>query len=95
MPKSLSQRLYATPTTVVVGTPQNFDARGYDYFTILSPTGSTVTFSRVMTIDASAHVTDPTDAQETVASNTMNAEAVDWPFYRVSTVGGSCQVSLV
>lgn len=95
MGTSIAQKLYSTPVTVTTAAGANFDARGYSYFTILAPTGSTVTYSRVMSMSASSHNSDPATAQGTVASNTMSAVAVDWPFYRVTTSGGSCQVSLV
>ncbi len=94
-PKSPTQHLYAVPTTIVVGTPQNFDARGRTYFTILAPVGSTVTFSRVNSSGASAHVTDPATAQVVVTADTISNIPVDWPFYRVSTAGGPCDVCLV
>jgi len=94
-PKSLSQRLYSEPVTIASGAAQNFDTRGFNYITILSPAGTTTTYSRVNSIDASAHVTDPATATSTVASDTMEAIAVDWPFFRVSAASGPCDVCLV
>jgi hypothetical protein len=95
MPNSLLKKLHFVPETIASAGAKNFDARGFSIFIVLAPAGTTVTFSRVMTMAATGHNNDPVTAQETVASNTMNAEVVDWPFYRVSAANGPCQVAFV
>ena len=95
MPNSLLKKLHFVPEEIASGGAKNYDARGFAVFTILAPAGTTVTFSRVMSIEATGHNNDPTPAEETVAADSMNAEIVDWPFYRVSAASGPCQVAFV
>lgn len=95
MPNSLLKKLHFEPEEIATGAAKNFDARGFTTFTILAPAGTTVTFSRIMSMAATGHNNDPTAAQETVAATNINAEIVDWPYYRVSAAGGPCQVAFV
>jgi hypothetical protein len=95
MPNSLKKKLHFVPEEILAAGAKNFDARGFSYFTVLAPNLSIVTFSRVMSISASAHVGDPGAAQTIMTTNTMSAIPVDWPFYRVSTATGPCQVAFV
>lgn len=58
--------------------------------TIIPGTGSTVTYSKVDSEDATAH---DTATQDTTGVE-LTIEA-DWPFYRVSTAGGTARVAVV
>ncbi len=94
-PNSLLKKLHFVPEEIATDGAKNFDARGFEYFVVLAPNLSIVTFSRVMSMDASAHVNDPATAQTIMTTNTVSAIPVDWPYYRVSTATGPCQVALV
>jgi hypothetical protein len=94
-PNSLLKKLHFVPEEIATGAAKNFDARGFSYFTVLAPNNSIVTFSRVMSMSASAHVNDPGAAQTIMTTDTISAIPVDWPFYRVSTETGPCQVAFV
>ena len=95
MPNSLLKKLWFVSEEIATGDSKNFDARGFTLFTILAPAGTTVTFSRIMSMAATGHNNDPATAQETVSPDSMNNEIIDWPFYRVSAASGPCQVAFV
>ena len=95
MPNSLLKKLHFVPEEILAAGAKNYDARGFSMFTVLAPNASIVTFSRVMSMGASAHVSDPAAAQTIMTTNTMSAIPVDWPYYRVSTATGPCQVAFV
>jgi len=76
------------------GAAHNIDARGGLNLTIITGTGATATYSRVDSKDATAH-TSGTENGGTVSANTKLVIQNDWPFYRVSSAGGTTRVGLV
>lgn len=61
--------------------------------TILAGAGATVTVSRVD--DESASSATGHGSDQTVSADTQLSIDVDWPFYYISTSGGSARVALV
>jgi hypothetical protein len=62
--------------------------------TVIAEAGAVVTVSRVDSVDTSTHSAGAHN-QFTVAAETRTTMTVDWPFYRVSVVGGDCRVASV
>lgn len=81
-------------TTIPSGGAAVFDARLCLYFSIITDATCTVTYSRVDSPTASAHTTGAAN-QGTLTSGTILTLPVDWPWYRISTSGGTCRVSLL
>lgn len=80
--------------TILSGAAVNVDTKGAMNLTIIAGTGATATYSRVDKADASAHTTG-TENGTTVSANTKLVILNDWPFFRVSSSGGTTRVGLV
>jgi hypothetical protein len=76
----------ASVTTLADTEGVTVDVRGLKALSIMPGAGATVTYSRVDTSGAAAHG----DGQATTAA--FLSLDVQWPFYRVTTAGGSCKV---
>lgn len=71
------------------GDAEVLEARTADHVQVVPGSGATVTVSKVDSQDASSH---DSDSSEDLTSETTR-DAV-WPFYRVSTAGGSARVAV-
>lgn len=81
--------------TVGAGEAAVFETAGFGVrITVITGTGATATVSRVDSFDADAHTTG-SENQFTVAANTRQVTDADWPFYRVSSAGGTTRVAYV
>jgi hypothetical protein len=77
--------------TLAAGEAIVLDVRGMGTLTMIAGAGATITWSRVDTSDAGAHV----GAGTTIAATEVSAISVDWPFVRISVAGGSARVAAV
>jgi len=80
--------------TLIDGAAHNIDARGALNLTIIAGAGATATYSRIDSKDAGSH-TSGTENGGTVSSSTKLTFQNDWPFYRISSSGGTTRVGLV
>lgn len=86
-------RFLRPPTTITAGNQQTFDCNAMKNLTVIAGAGATVTVSRVDALNAVAHTTGA-ENQFTVAPTTRTVTPVDWPFFLISTAGGSCRVAV-
>lgn len=76
------------------GEAEVIDTRGLAKLTIITDGAATATYSRVDSKDASAHTAGSNNGA-TVSPDSALSIDVDWPFFRVSSAGGSIRVASV
>lgn len=71
------------------------DARGLSQVSVIADTGATVSWTREDSGSAAAHSTLTGRVIAPPAAAAIKTLPVDWAFYRISTAGAGCWVSVV
>ena len=80
--------------TLTSGESITVDARGMAKVSVFAATGASVTWSRVLTDTDTTHGTGEL-AVTAPSATELVSQAVDWPFYRVSSLAGTVYVVVV
>ena len=80
--------------SLAAGDAVTVDARGMKTMSVFAGSGATVTWSRVLSASDTTHGTGNL-AVTAPAASALESLDVDWPFYRVSTAGGTALVCVV
>lgn len=89
-----SERIFGhMPSVVEANDWIVLDARGFGTLTVVAGSGCTVTVTRVDN-EEGLNLSDESGVLDEIGPDEAFPFPVDWPFYHVAPVGGSCRVAL-